>query len=157
MDQWPLCHGSKIQMENGTYSENVAFVVEEKDCISRHTHRRLFEAQEADHLANLGAEGQRKITVEKGNNSENWKVVRGVWDGSKKTDVRSGCGVVIKCVDMDEWITISIIAIPPKACAAMAAEVVGASVLTGVLDLVLGKTTSVDTINQCIDDSIKCT
>ena len=30
---------------------------------------------EADHLANLGADGQRKITVEKGDNTENWKAV----------------------------------------------------------------------------------
>ena len=48
------------------------------------------------HLANLGAERQRKITVEKGDNTENWKAVRGFWDGSKKTDGKSGCGVVIK-------------------------------------------------------------
>ena len=38
----------------------------------------------------------------------------------------------------------------------MAADVAGASVLTGILDLVLEKTISVNTINQCIDDIIKC-
>ena len=95
--------------------------------------------QETDHLANLGVEEQRKITVEKGNNTENWKVVRGFWDGNQKTDGRSGCGVVIKGVDRDQWITISKIAVPWNACAAMTAEVVGASVLTGILDLVIGK------------------
>ena len=52
--------------------------------------------QEADHLASMGAEGQRKITVETGNNAENWKAVLGFWDGSTKTDEESGCGVVIK-------------------------------------------------------------
>ena len=58
--------------------------------------------QEADHLANFGAEWQRKITVERGSNAENWKAVRGFWDGSTKTDGRSCCGVVIKGVDRDE-------------------------------------------------------
>ena len=52
--------------------------------------------QKADHLANLGVKGQRKITVDKGDNTENWKAVRGLWDCSKKTGGRSGCGVVIK-------------------------------------------------------------
>ena len=47
----------------------------------------------------------------------------------------SGCGVVIKAVDEDKWMTISDIAAPLKACTAMAAEIAGASVLTGVLDL----------------------
>ena len=87
----------------------------------------------------MGAEGQRKITVEEGNSTENWKAVRGFWDGSKKTDGRAGCGVVIKGVDRDKWITIRKIAVLLKACTDMAAEVVGASVLTGILDLVLGK------------------
>ena len=32
--------------------------------------------EEADHLANLGAEGQRQITVEKGDSAENWMAVR---------------------------------------------------------------------------------
>ena len=43
----------------------------------------------------------------KGNNTENWKEVRGFWDVSTKTDGRSGCGIVIKGVDWDMWITIS--------------------------------------------------
>ena len=94
--------------------------------------------QEADHLANIGAEGQRKITVEKGNNTEHSKAVRGFWDGSKKTDGRTGCGVVIKGVDRDRWITISKIAVFVKAWAAMAAEVVGASVLTKTLEFGAG-------------------
>ena len=37
-----------------------------------------------------------------------------VWDGSKKTDGRSGCPVVIKGVDRDKWITISKIVVPLK-------------------------------------------
>ena len=40
--------------------------------------------QEADHLASLGDDGTRKITVEGGGNRERWKAVREFWDGSKK-------------------------------------------------------------------------
>ena len=55
----------------------------------------------------------------------------------QKTDGRCGCGGVIKGVDKDTWITISKIAVPLKTCTAMAAKIAGASVLTGILDLVL--------------------
>ena len=40
---------------------------------------------EADHLANLGADGMQKITIEKGGNNQRWKAVREFWDGSKET------------------------------------------------------------------------
>ena len=69
-------------------------------------------------------------TVESRNTTENWKAPRGFWDDSKKTDGRGGCGV-----DRDKWI--SKIAVPLKASTAMAAEEVSASVLIGILDLVL--------------------
>ena len=58
-------------------------------------------------------------------------------------------------VDRDKWITISKIAVPLKACTAMATKVVGASVLTGISDLVLEKAISMEAINQCVDDIIK--
>ena len=110
------------------YSSDNAFVVAEESCLLNGTGRRLCEArfrehnQEADHLANLGAEGERKVTVEKEDNKENWKAVRGFWDGSKKTDGRSGCGVMIKGVDRDKWITISKISVPLRTCTAMVGE-----------------------------------
>ena len=81
---------------------------------------------EADHLANLGAEGQRKIIVDKGNNTERWKAVKGVWDGSSKNNGKSCCGVRAK------WITISKIAVPLGIGTAMAADVV-VCVLSGIL------------------------
>ena len=43
-----------------------------------------------------------------------WKVTRGLWDGSAKTDGQSGCGSVIKTVDNEKWVTVSEIARPPK-------------------------------------------
>ena len=52
--------------------------------------------QEADHWAKLGAEGQRKIIVDRSNNTQAWNAVKGLWDGSFKNNGRSGCGVVIK-------------------------------------------------------------
>ena len=48
--------------------------------------KHIFRAHnhEADHLANLCADGMKKTTVEKDGNNERWKAVRGFWDGSKK-------------------------------------------------------------------------
>ena len=92
-----------------------------------------------DRWANLGAEEQRKVTVEKEENTENWKAVRGFLEGSQKKDGRSGCGVLIKGVDSDKWITTSNFAVLLRTCAAMAAENVGAGVLTDVLDLLSGE------------------
>ena len=111
--------------------------------------------QEAFYLANLRAEERRNITVEKGNKTENWKAVRGFWDGSTKIDGSSGCGVVIKGVDWDTWITIIKIAEPLRKCTAMAAAVVGVSVLSGILDLVLVKNIGVKAVSECIDAVIK--
>ena len=54
--------------------------------------------------------------------TERWKAVRGLWDGSSKILCRSGCGVVIKGVDRNRWITISKIAVPLGIGSAMAAE-----------------------------------
>ena len=46
---------------------------------------------------------------------------------------------MIKDVDRKYWITISKIAMPLKACTVMAAEIIGVSVLTEVLDLLFDK------------------
>ena len=45
--------------------------------------------QDADHWANLGAEGQKKIFVDKGCDKERWKAVKGFWDGSSKNNGRT--------------------------------------------------------------------
>ena len=89
-----------------------------------------------------------------GNNTENWKGVRGFWDGSKKTGGRSGCGVVMKGVDRDKWITFSTIALPLTTCTAMAAEVVGSRYFDWRLGFGVGNI-SVENIHQCIDEIIK--
>ena len=48
--------------------------------------------QEADHLANLGADGIKKVTVakKKRGSDERSKTVRGFWDGGKKGMVPVG-------------------------------------------------------------------
>ena len=46
---------------------------------------------------------------------------------------------MIKAVDREQWITLSKIAVPLRACTAMAAEIAAASVLTEVIDLRLTK------------------
>ena len=53
---------------------NVAYPVGQVDDNVRHVLRE--HNQEADHLANLAPEGQRQITVEKGDSTENWMAVR---------------------------------------------------------------------------------
>ena len=75
--------------------------------------------QEAEHWANLPAEGQRKSVVDRYSNSESWKAVKSFWDASAKDNGKSGCGVVIKGVDRDRWVTISKIAVLLKADTSM--------------------------------------
>ena len=77
--------------------------------------------------------------------------MKSFWDGSAKDSGKAVCGVVIKGVDKDRWVTISRIAVPLKAGAAMAAEVTGVWVLTEILDLVFTKCLGVQIINRCLD------
>ena len=71
-------------------------------------------------------------------NAETWKAVKGFCDGSCKDNgkkwVWSGDGV-----DIRRWATISRIAVHLKVGTAMAAELMGACVLTGILDLIFHK------------------
>ena len=95
--------------------------------------------------ANIGAQGPRKIVLDRRDNSKSWKAVKGSWDGSFKDNVKSGCGVVIEGVDKERWVTISKIAIPLEVGTAMAAEVGGVCVLSGMLDLTFCKCLCVKT------------
>ena len=109
--------------------------------------------QEADHWANLVAEGQRKVIVDRSNNTESRKAVKGFWDASSKNTGRSGYGVVIKGVDKDKRVTISKVAVFLGVGTAMAAEVMGVYVLTEIFGLVFNKCLSIQNTNQCIDTS----
>ena len=48
--------------------------------------------------------------------------MQGFWDGSFEDNDRSGCGVVVKGVHRERWVTISKIVIPLKVSALVAAE-----------------------------------
>ena len=54
-------------------------------------------------------------------------------------------------VDRGKWVTITKIAIPLKVGAAMAAEIAGVRVLTGILDLIFCKCFCVQNVNQRIN------
>ena len=113
------------------------------------------EHNEADHWANVGAEGQRKVVVDRKSNADTWKAVKGFWDGSCKDDGKSGCGVVIKEVDRERWVTISRSAVPLKVGTAMEAEMMGVCVLTGILDLIFHKCLCVQNTSRCIGTILK--
>ena len=66
--------------------------------------------KEADHWANVGAGAKKEIVIGK-NNTEKWKAIKGFSDGSCKENGRSGCGVVVKGVDKEKWVTINKIAL----------------------------------------------
>ena len=77
--------------------------------------------------------------------------MKGLWDGRSKDNSKGGCDVVIKRVDGDTWVTISKILVPLKVGTAMAAEVAGVCVLTGILGLVFNKSLSNQNINRCLE------
>ena len=124
------------------------------DNFAKHTYRE--HSQEADHGANIGAQGRRKFDICRKDVPTTLKAIRGFWDGSFKDDGRSGCGIVIKGVDREKWVTINKIAVPLKVGAAMAAAVIGVCVLTSVLGLILCKSLSVQNVNQRINRILPC-
>ena len=111
--------------------------------------------REHNQAANVGAEGQRKVVIDRKNNADTWKAVKGFWDGSCKDNGKKRCGAVIKGVDRERWITISRFADRLKVGTAIAAEMMCVCVLTGLLDLVVHQSQCVQNINQCIDTTMK--
>ena len=99
----------------------------------------------------IGAQGRRKIVIDRRNDSATWKAMRGFWDGSFKDNGKSVCGIVVKGVDREGWVTINKIAILLKVGGAMTTEIAGVCVLTSMLDLILCKCLSVQTVNQRIN------
>ena len=103
----------------------------------------------------MGAEEQRKVVIDWKSNAARWKAVKGFGDGSCKDNGESGCGVVIKGVDRERWVTISRIAVPLKVGTAIAAETMGVCMPTGILDLVFHKCLCGQITDMCIDTSMK--
>ena len=126
MDQWSIFNGTDIQRTK------IAKPISNIDVFIKHVCRE--HSQEADFGSNIGAQGQRKIVLDRRDNSETWTAVKSCWDGSCKDNGKGGCGVVIKGVHRERWVTISKIAVPLEVGTAMAAEVAGVCMLTGIID-----------------------
>ena len=80
MDQWSIFSGAEVPRKNWPSTKNPALTVEKEDCQSDYRD----DNQEADHWANIGAHGQRETILDRCDNLETWKAVRGYWDGSFK-------------------------------------------------------------------------
>ena len=134
------------------WRKKIAKTIHEIDDNVKHIFR---EHNEADHWANVGAEGQRKVVIDRKSNGATWKAVKGFWDGSCKVNGTSGCGVATNGVDRERWVTISRSAVPLKVGTAMGAEMIEVCVLTGILDPVFRKCLCVQNTNRCIGTILK--
>ena len=77
--------------------KKIAYPVTQIDDCVKYSFRQ--HNQEVHHLTIVGAEGQRKITVEKGTNTDKWKTVRG-FVGGQQQDKRKER---IWSCDQKEW------------------------------------------------------
>ena len=107
VDQWRILPGNKVQRVNwriqktlhSWWKRGVAKPISNIDCFVKHAYGE--HNQEADQWAKIGAQGRRKIVLDRRDDSTAWQAIRGFWDGSFKGNGRSGCGNVIKGVDRE--------------------------------------------------------
>ena len=85
------------------WKKKIANLISKTDGYVKHILRE--HNSEADHWANVGAEGQRKVVVDKKSNADKWKAVKGFWNGNCKDNSEIGCNVVMKRVDRERWIS----------------------------------------------------
>ena len=96
----------------GQIQKNIAIMEEENDLAPHLKDRRLCETHLQGNTIwkpitwTIWVPRDRKIIVDKGNDTERWKAVKGVWHGSSKNNGKCCCGV------RDKWITISTIGVP---------------------------------------------
>ena len=114
VDQWALRDGARVPGEHWTCTKNIAFVVEDNNAypaaeIDDYVKHIFSEPTTWRTWAQKGRERSRLRKETLKNTGRRFEVF-GV--GSTKTDGRSGCGVVMKGVDKDQWITIRKIAVP---------------------------------------------
>ena len=69
-----------------------------------------------------------------------------IWDGSKKEDGSSGCGIVMEAVDGLQSATCLPLS---KASTDMPTEVSRANTLTEIIDLIFWHQMNLDTVTQC--------
>ena len=71
--------GRNSQVQKTVHSwwkKKIARPISKKDVLVKHVYRE--HNQEADHRANMGAQGQRKIVLDKCDNSESWREATGM-------------------------------------------------------------------------------
>ena len=149
MDQWRICPRDRVQRNDWTkqrilhswWKRGAATPVSNIDNLVKHVYRE--HDQEADLWADMGTQVRRKIDIHRKNVTTPWKAIRGFWDGSFKDDGKSGCGIVVKGVDRQRWVTAVLKVEQP-----WRRKFFGVCVLTSVLDLILCKSLSVQNINQ---------
>ena len=77
--------GTEVQRTNYSWKRKIANPISKIDDYVKHIFRE--HNHEAEHWANFGAEGQRKIIVDRSNNAEAWQVVKGFWMAAPRTTV----------------------------------------------------------------------
>ena len=90
MDQWLIFSGTQVQRTNLPDPKTLyswrkgknANPISKTDDYMKHIFWK--HNQEGEHWANLPAEGQRKIVVDRYSNSETWKAMKFFWDASAK-------------------------------------------------------------------------
>ena len=80
----------------------------------------------------------------------------GKWDGGKKDNGCSGCGVVIKPVDMESCVATSKIAAPSKVSTDMATEIAGVHILTEVRVCISKKEMTMPTVFKYTQQIVRC-
>ena len=157
MDQSRFFSGTEVQRKNRTSSkdlhswlkENVAKPISNIDGFVKHVYRE--RNQEADHWANIGAQGHRKIVLDKRTNSETWKAVKGFLGRQFQRQWQWWMWCGDQRVDREKRGTISKIAIPLNVGTAMAAEIAGVCVVRGFFDLIFCECLCVKNVNLCIN------
>ena len=110
VDQWRICSRTN-RILHSWWKRRVAAPISDIDNVVKHVYRE--HNHEADHCANIGAQGRRNIDIYRKDVSTTWE--SDMWlEGRKfqKNDGKSGCGIVIKGVDRHKRVTIRKIAVP---------------------------------------------
>ena len=87
VDRWQVFHVTEVQGKKWPNPKNIVLMVE-KENRKHHITRNTFSGNTIRKLINgptWVAEGQRKVIVDKRNNTETWKAVKGFWMAAPRT------------------------------------------------------------------------
>ena len=113
------------------------------------------EHNEANHWANVGAEGQRKVVIDRKSNGDDMEGSQRIlgWQLQGQWDKWVRCGH--QWIDRERWVSISRSAVPLKVGTAMGAQMIEVCVLTRILDLIFHKCLCVQNTSRCIGTILK--